>query len=122
VLQGPIPKGRWHLVADGEVLGTSVTQADVRWDVVWRPAAADLGAGTVLASFVHHYARSNTAPFDAIPCEADADGIAAAAQPGDLLVLRISVTAGDTGLDFVPDGDGTNAHGRIPRLDLPPAP
>jgi hypothetical protein len=114
-----VAAGRWHLVADGVVLGQGTSQVDARWDVVWR-RPGDAAADTTLASFQHHYVRSATAPFDAVACEADADGVAAAARPGDLLVLRITATAGDPGVDFLPNGDGENAHGRIPRIDLPP--
>jgi hypothetical protein len=117
-LAAPIAAGTWHLVADGLLLGQGVSQADVNWDVVWR-AGGDAGADTVLATFTHHYAVAAGHPFDAIPCEADGPGVAAPAHAGDLLILRVTPTGGDPMLDFVPNGDGTNAHGRIPRLDLP---
>jgi hypothetical protein len=120
-LKGPIPSGRWHLVGDGGVLGGGAAQVDVTWEIRWRPAAAaDAGSDQLLATFQHHFVRAPDHPFDAIAFEADADGAAAAAvQPGDQLVLRVTATAGDPGVDFVPNGDGAAAKGRDPRIDLP---
>ena len=46
-------------------------------------------------------------------------GVAAPAQPGDLLVWRAIGVRGDPGVLFIPNGDGPNSGGRIPRLDLP---
>ncbi len=117
-LRGPLPAGRWHLVGDGIVLGKDVTRVDVRFDIVWRAAGADGGSGTVLATFSNRFVRSGSG-FAATPFSADATGVAAAARAGDQLVLRISPTGGDPGALFDPNGDGANAGGAIPRIDLP---
>jgi hypothetical protein len=115
-LVGPIPAGSWHLVGDGIVMAS----CDVQFDVVWRH-----GEDSVLASVSHHFDPRVILPkFDATQFEADANGVAAQAASGDQLVLRLTASvvadagAGVTDV-FIPNGDGANAHGRIPSLTLP---
>ena len=115
-LVGPIPAGTWHLVGDGIVLAS----CDLEFEVIWRH-----GEDTVLASFSNHFDPRTVAPkFDATQFEADATGVAAQAASGDQLVLRFTASvmadagAGVTDV-YIPNGDGANAHGRIPSLTLP---
>ena len=115
-LVGPIPAGSWHLVGDGIVLAS----CDLEFDVVWRH-----GEDTILASVSHHFdPRTTGAKFDATQFEADATGLAAPAAAGDQLILRFTAAvladagAGVTDV-YIPNGDGANAHGRIPSLTLP---
>jgi len=113
-LRGPLPAGNWHLVGDGIVLSS----ADLTFDVLWRHAGTD----TLLASFRHHFdPLPGAATGDATPYQADAVGEAAAAAPGDQLVLRLSAEAADAGAQnvFIPNGDGAAAHGELPSLTLP---
>jgi hypothetical protein len=76
---------------------------------------------TVLATTHHVFAErpAGADHDDAIAFEADLPGIAAAAHPGDLLVLVFTVTSGDPDGNFTPNGDGPYAHGRYPNLTLP---
>ena len=69
-------------------------------------------------SFTHHFDPPKG--FDAVRYEADADGAAVAASPGDELVLRMTaVQASGNGPAFIPNADGGFAGGRIPSLALP---
>jgi len=111
-LAGPIGAGSWHLVGDGLVLAA----VDMRFDVLWRHGGTD----TLVVRFDHHF--DPPAGYDAVPLDADAVGVAVAAQPGDRLVLRMSATQSATsGPAFIPNADGTHANGRIPSLTLPSA-
>ena len=112
-LRGPIPAGTWHLVGDGAVLAS----VDVRFELIWR-AGADAPADVVLASFDHHF-DPQPSGFDAVAFEAQAAGPAAAARAGDQLVLRITASNTASSTAFIPNGDGANANGRIPFVDLP---
>jgi hypothetical protein len=91
---------------------------DVRFDVIWRDAAA---RDTVLATASHTFAQRPAGPTqnDAVAFETDLDGIAAAARPGDHLVLKFTVTAGDPTGNYTPNGDGPAVNGRYPNLTLP---
>jgi hypothetical protein len=76
---------------------------------------------TVLATTHHVFQERPAGPDhdDAIAFDADVPGIAAAAQPGDLLVLVFTVATGDPDGNFTPNGDGPYARGRYPSLTLP---
>jgi hypothetical protein len=97
------------------VIGTG----DVRYDFIWRHAGTD----TTLVSFTNHVDQLD-ASFGATEYDADADGIAAAAAPGDQLVWRWSITAGPPPGQFVaiPNGDGTASGGRFPSITFPGPP
>jgi hypothetical protein len=75
----------------------------------------------VLATATHTFMERPAGPThdDAIAFETDMTGIAADARPGDLLVLKFSVTSGDPMGNFTPNGDGPTANGRYPNLTLP---
>jgi hypothetical protein len=97
-----------------------VAPCDVSYDLIWRHGSDD-----TLASFAHHFdPLTGAEKFYASQFEADANGIAAAASAGDQLVLRFGAnsnpdaSAGITDV-FIPNGDGANAHGRIPSVTLP---
>jgi hypothetical protein len=114
-LRAAIPAGQWHLVGDGYLIRG---QMGVRFDVIWRAAAR---ADTVLATATHTFAELPVGPTqnDAVAFETDLTGIAAAARPGDLLVLRFTVITGDLTGNYTPNGDGPLARGRYPNLTLP---
>ena len=112
VLRGPIAAGTWHLVGDGEDM---VKTVDVRFDIIWRTAAK---VDTVLATTTHTFVQK-AGSYDAIMFDADLPGIAAAATPGDLLVLRFNTIGGVSGAYYIPNGDGPLAKGRDPNLTLP---
>jgi len=111
-LKGPISAGTWHLVGDGIV----TESVDVTFQVIWRTQA---GQDTLLASFAHHFDPLPGNSFDAIPFEADATGIAAAAAEGDELVLRFTGASALNEMAYVPNGDGRLTDGRIPNLTFP---
>jgi hypothetical protein len=114
-LLGPISAGTWHLIGDGMVL----QPVDIRYDVVWRPAA-DGGVETTLATVTHHFdPPPPPTQFNAVQLETDVPGTAAAAHAGDLLIWRFSGMGSGSGLAFIPNGDGGHAGGRIPSLRLP---
>ena len=121
-LKGPIKAGPWHLTGDGLVVGDGAMQAEVRFEVVWRQAGAPDG-GTAgehpVVAWTHRFQRAKPTGFAATPFAAGATGVAASAKSGDLLVLRMTTTAGDPGALWIPNGDGASAGGAIPHLDLP---
>lgn len=115
MLSGPIAAGTWHLIGDGENLTQPVT---VRFDILWRVLPkTDTILASVAHSFVPHPAGANQ--YDAVEFDADLPGIAAPAKAGDELVLRFTVTGGAGGALYIPNGDGSDTNGRIPKLTLP---
>ena len=127
-LRGPLTAGIWHLVGDGVLTGTNVTNISVLFEVRVRPqaAVADELDKVVLAT-------QNTFQRDADPqrafapvlFDAQVAGVAASAVAGDRLVLRIHALRGDSGAMYTINGDGDRRGmypgARIPHLDLPPA-
>jgi hypothetical protein len=110
-LTGPLPAGSWHLVGDGIVFGS----VDITFDVLWRSSVGDVK----VAELTHHF-DPGPALGTAVPYQGDALGVAAAAHPGDQLVLRF--TGGSStmvGELYEPNSDGANTHGQIPSLTLP---
>jgi hypothetical protein len=86
--------------------------------VIWRHGGRD----DRLLKIDHHFdPMSGATQFDATPFSADADGAAANARTGDLLVWRLQPTGppGAAGTAFIPNGDGAKAHGQIPSIRLP---
>jgi hypothetical protein len=112
-LRGPIAAGTWRLVGDGIITGA----VDVHFEVVWRKASG--GGDTVLAAWDHHFDPRGGGNFDAVPFEATAQGPAAPAKAGDLLVLRMVISGTTQPTAYIPNGDGPRAKGRIPSIELP---
>lgn len=109
-----MPAGEWHFVGDGIILES----VDVVFEVLWRHGGSD----TTIATWMHHFDPLPNNEYKAQAFEATADGAAIDAANGDLLVLRMSGESASNPMAYVPNGDGANAEGRIPFLDLPPAP
>lgn len=125
VLRDKIPAGPWGIVGDGMVLGNGVNKVRVRFEVRTRRASAtDDSADQVLVGVENIFVRDAANPLNAILFEASADGIASDAGAGDKLVLRMSalVNDSDAGGFYIPNADGPYHQGRIPHLQLPPAP
>lgn len=119
-LRGPIFAGVWNLVADGIIAGSNVRSITIQFEMRWRrKGAGDDSGDLVILSREHTFVRNVDQPFSAVPYEDRVQGVAAAAEPGDSLILRITAQNGDTGAFYIPNGDGQNAQGRIPHLDLP---
>lgn len=119
-LSAAIPAGEWTLVGDGILAGSGVQTMTVLFEVRLRKKdqstdAADL----VLVSTTNSFSRDMTKPFAAVPYQAKIAGLAAPADSGDRLVLRITATGGDAGGTFILNGEGRNSGGNIPRIDLP---
>ncbi len=91
----------------------------MRFDVV----VLSSGTETTLATFSHHFDPPPAGPdrFSAVPYEADAPGIAASTREGDQLFLRFTVTSPHPlgTRQYAPNGDGSNAKGRIPSIGRP---
>jgi hypothetical protein len=107
------------------VLGNGVNKVRVRFEVRTRRASAtDDSADQVLVGVENIFVRDAANPLNAILFEASADGIASDAGAGDKLVLRMSalVNDSDAGGFYIPNADGPYHQGRIPHLQLPPAP
>ena len=101
-------------MGDVEVLSSG----DVQYDFIWRHGGSD----TTLVSFSHHF-DPPSGSFSATEYDADADGIAAGAEPGDQLVWRWSITAGQAGAFVaIPNGDGPRYGGRFPSITFPGPP
>jgi hypothetical protein len=114
-LVAPVDAGNWHLVGDGIIFNT----CDVTFDLLWRSTSGD----QTLGSWSQHFDAPPAGPaqFDAIAYDADASAPAVAAQPGDQLVLRFTVTNEvGTGGAYIPNSHGAQANGRIPSVTLPP--
>lgn len=119
-LRGPIPAGKWGLVGDGVVAGSGVQTITVRFEVRWRKqGASDDSGDQIVMSVDHTFLRDSANPFNAVQFTGSANGVAAAAASGDLLVFRATALSGDTGAVYILNGDGASKGGRIPRLDLP---
>jgi hypothetical protein len=101
--------GTWHLVGDGIALAP----VDMRFDVLWRSGGVD----RVVVSFLHHFDPMRDA--SATRLDLDANGEAAPAKAGDLLVLRMTASSTIAGAAFIPNADGEHANGRIPSITLP---
>jgi hypothetical protein len=110
-LEAPLPAGTWRLVGDGII----IEPVDVRFEIIWRSNAGD----QVLATFDHHFDPPAGGGFDAVPYEDTREAPAAAAQPGDQLVLRYSAVQATGTVAYVPNGDGAKHNGRIPFIELP---
>lgn len=112
-LVGPINAGPWRLVADGIVLQA----VDVRLELLWRSDAGD----QTLASW-----EQSVAPlpegYNAQPFEATTELERVPAEAGDELVFRYSAIGGNPTFEmaWIPNGEGANADGRIPFIELPP--
>ena len=127
-LYGPIPAGTWHLVGDGILTGSGVTNITVGFEVRLRPQGAVAEErDTILLSTQNTFQRDPDPQraFAPVLFETTVAGLAAAAAPGDRLVWRIHALRGDSGAMYIPNGDGDRKGqypgARIPRLDLPPS-
>jgi hypothetical protein len=113
-MKAPIAAGTWKIVGDGIALSS----ADLKFSVLWRKAGTQ--TDQVMLTFEHHFDPDASHPFDAVAFDGTATG-AAFGSPGDLLQLEIEVTdshpAGTS--QWIPNGDGSSAQGRLPYLTTP---
>jgi hypothetical protein len=103
-----VKAGTYHFVLDA-----IVTQpVDCTFALIARKAGND----TVLATWGGHF-DPVPGSFDAQPFEYDEP--AAAIDSGSQLVFRYTGTGATAAEAWIPNGDGKNAHGRIPNITLP---
>lgn len=109
-LRASVPAGTYHVVCDA-IITASV---DTTFSLIWRRGTTD----TTVAQWMRHW-DAVPGNFDAQAYELDIAGTAIDFQPGDQLVFRYAAS-NTTGIHaFIPNGDGVNAHGRIPNITLP---
>ena len=125
-LHGPIAAGVWHLVGDGVLTGSSVTNMTVQFEVRLRPQAAvadELDKVVLTTQNTFERDPDPQRAFAPVLYDGQVPGTAVSAVAGDRLVLRIHSVRGDSGAMYTLNGDG-DRHGmypgaRIPHLDLP---
>ena len=105
------PAGTYHFVLDAVI----VKSVDVTFDLIWRHGTTD----TPLASWTAHYDPLPGGNFDAQPVEYDEDCPAIDMVAGDELVFRYTGANTTSQEAYIPNGDGSHAHGRIPYIVLP---
>lgn len=111
-LRASVPAGAYHVVCDS-VITASI---DMTFSLIWRHGAVD----TVLAQWTKHW-EPLAGSFDAQAYEVDMTAPAIDHAAGDQLVFRYAGNgpSGTLAEAYIPDGDGVNAHGRIPSITLP---
>ena len=110
-LKADEPAGTYHFVLDAVI----VKSVDVTFDLICRHDAID----TSLATWTAHYDPLPGGDFDAQPFEYDEDCVAITAKTGDQLVFRYTGANTTSQEAYIPNGDGSHAHGRIPYIVLP---
>ena len=109
-LKDDIPAGTYHFVLDSII----IRSVDVTFDLVWRRGTTD----TTLATWMQHF-DPLPASFDAQAYEIDQTCAAVAFQAGDQLVFRYTGANTTSSEAYIPNGDGSTSHGRIPHFTLP---
>lgn len=109
-LVASVPAGTYHFVLDSII----IAPVDVTFDLVWRRGSTDMP----LASWQKHFERL-PGSFDAQPYEVDMTAPAIKFVDGDQLVFRFSGANTSSAEAYIPNGDGSMAHGRIPNITLP---
>jgi hypothetical protein len=109
-LVASVPAGTYHFVLDSII----IRSVDVTFDLVWRRGATDMP----LATWQKHF-EPLPASFDAQAYEVDMTAPAIELQAGDQLVFRYSGANTTSSEAYIPNGDGSLSHGRIPNITLP---
>ena len=91
-----------------------VSAVDVKFELM----AQNGGNTLVLAEWSKHFDPLSTG-YDAQAYEVDKTAAAVTVVPGDQLVLRYSANSASKTAAWIPNGDGTLSHGRIPSITLP---
>jgi hypothetical protein len=105
-----VPAGTYHFVLDCIV----VASVDVKFELMARHGTDSV----VLASWSKHF-DPLASGYDAQPYEVGKAAPAVEYAVGDQLVFRYSATNTTKAEAWIPNGDGTLAHGRIPNIALP---
>ncbi|MFT3699204.1 MAG: hypothetical protein QM831_39015 [Kofleriaceae bacterium] len=110
-LKASVPAGTWHFELDAVIIAS----VDVTFDLIWRRGTTDMP----LTSFTEHYEPLGGGNFDAQPFEYDETTPAIDFQAGDELVFRYTGANTASSQAYIPNGDGSASHGRIPNITLP---
>lgn len=110
-LKASVPAGTYHFEIDSIIIAS----VDVTYDLVWRRGLTD----TTLATWQQHWDPLGGGSFDAQAYEIDQDCAAVDFKAGDQLVFRYSGANTMSAEAYIPNGDGSLAHGRIPNITLP---
>jgi hypothetical protein len=92
-----------------------VEPVDVTFEVIWRSGGSDHEIFTL----EQHFEPRADDPSMATAYEQTAEADKVDASEGDELVFRFSGESAND-MAYIPNGEGTEAGGRIPYLDLPP--
>lgn len=109
-LVASVPAGTYHFVLDSII----IRSVDVTFDLVWRRGTTDMP----LASWDKHF-EPLPGSFDAQPYEVDMTAPAINFVAGDQLVFRYTGANTSSAEAYIPNGDGSLSHGRIPNITLP---
>ena len=109
-LVASVPAGTYHFVLDSII----IRSVDVTFDLVWRRGTTDMP----LASWQKHF-EPLPGSFDAQPYEVDMTVPAIDFKAGDQLVFRFTGANTSSSEAYIPNGDGSLSHGRIPNITLP---
>jgi hypothetical protein len=109
-LVASVPAGTYHFVLDSII----IRPVDVTFDLLWRRGTTDMP----LASWEKHF-DPLPGSFDAQPYEVDMTAPAIKFAAGDQLVFRFSGANTSASEAYIPNGDGSLSHGRIPNITLP---
>ncbi len=111
-LRAGVAAGTYHLVLDAVI----VDSVDVTFDLIWRRGSTD----TILAEWPAHYDPLPGGNYDAQAFEYDETCPAITFKAGDQLVFRYTGANTTSSEAYIPNGDGSVTHGRIPNITLPP--
>lgn len=111
-LRSGVVAGNYHLVLDAVIIDS----VDVTFDLILRRGPTD----TVLAEWSDHYDPLPAGVYDAQAFEYDEACPAIQFVAGDQLVFRYTGANTLSAEAYIPNGDGSVTHGRIPNITLPP--
>jgi hypothetical protein len=106
-----VPAGTYHFVLDCIVTAS----VDVTFELIWRHDTSD----RTLATWTQHFDPLPAGVYDAQAYEVDQSAIQIDVGSIDELVFRYSAANTSKVEAWIPNGDGSKAHGRIPNITLP---
>ena len=110
-LKASVPAGTYHIVCDAVI----TAPVDATFTLIWRRGAMD----TTLVQWTQHFEPLGGMRFTAQAYEVDMAAPAIDYKSGDQFVFRYAAANTTLANAFIPNGDGSNAGGRIPNITLP---